>query len=58
MPKICAILQIFINGVPLGEMDISWLRENIGFVEQVRLEETPFWLTLFSIKKLITESCM
>lgn len=30
-------LQIYIDGFPLRELDIRWLREKIGFVEQVRM---------------------
>ncbi|KAH6774401.1 transporter associated with antigen processing protein 1 [Perilla frutescens var. hirtella] len=26
--------EIFVNGIPLGEMDIRWLRENMGYVGQ------------------------
>ena len=29
-------LQIYIDGFPLRELDIRWLREEIGLVEQVK----------------------
>lgn len=30
------MLQILVDGVPLGELDIKWFRERIGFVGQVQ----------------------
>lgn len=30
-------LQIYVDGFPLRELDIRWLREKIGFVQQVGL---------------------
>jgi hypothetical protein len=29
-------LQIFVDGFPLRELDIGWLRKKVGFVGQVR----------------------
>lgn len=34
--RIYLFLQIYIDGVPLGELDIKWLRQNIGYIAQVR----------------------
>jgi ABC-type multidrug transport system fused ATPase/permease subunit len=35
--KSASELQIFVDGFPLRELDIGWLREKVGFVGQVRL---------------------
>lgn len=34
-------LQILIDGYPIEDLDVRWLREQIGFVGQVRFEEPP-----------------
>jgi len=31
----CFLFQMQIDGVPLGELDIKWLREKVGFVGHV-----------------------
>lgn len=31
----CFSLQILVDGVPLSDLDIKWLRQNIGYVGQV-----------------------
>lgn len=36
MQRLRMNLQIYIDGFPLRDLDIRWLREKVGFVEQVR----------------------
>lgn len=36
------VLQILIDGCPLKDLDIKWLREKIGFVGQVLLSTFVF----------------
>lgn len=34
-----SLFQILVDDNPIGELDIKWLRERIGFVGQVRIAE-------------------
>lgn len=33
------IIKVLIDGIPVKELDIKWLREKIGFVGQVLLNQ-------------------